>query len=589
MSNTIINAGCQNTIFLEAGNVFVVVTDANTSGVAYGKPNATFGLNSTTQIGPFQEGQSYNITCSTGSLNIQELLFSTVAPKLAQDANNNTVGIVGADGRATNITSQKGHKTVVFGDSMSQMHQFFWFGSSVVTLTRSSGVATVNIVGSGMQTGRKIRVINCIPSSFNCEATITRIDANNFSYASAGPDGSASDLSGISVIDRTWVHPGSYIQYANQLLKGRLQVTKNLGIGGNKTDQMLARINDVLDQSPSICVVLGGYNDIGAFTSSQTIANLTAIYDILASKNILVVAMTMIPLASGGTKFSAVNVEYTLAVNRAIRNYCMTSKNVVLADCFRLMVDKNATTNKGSSLPNMIHADNVHQSNRGAYMMGKSIYNVINSLVPQTAWSTSTCSAESSGNGVSNFNVIENAPSIATGGAVSAPVTGVAATGITVERNAGSTGASVASVVTDTDGTLFQRLAITAGGTESWNARSNTGGTIVTKFTTGESRRLSARIKTSGIIGSGLLNMTLTGSITVDGIQYVCTIGQTGQLVPAWPEDFDGVFIGEPMIIPVGAVTNASWTLTSYFNAVGTAINIDIGDVAWIISNEDPA
>lgn len=506
-------------------------------------------------------------------------------------------GIANSTGRITfSVGGQSvddavgGVKTVVFGDSMLQAHQNFWYGTAqVLAMSRSGGVVTVQINSHSMPTGRKIRVINATPTDFNGEFAITRIDANNFSYASAGSDG-AADRTGVSVIDREWVSSKSVFAWGNGLLGGSLKLTKNLGVGGNTTAQMLARVSDVLAQSPDVAIVLGGYNDVGTLTSAQTISNLQSIYAQLTNAGILVVACTMIPLSASGAKWSAANVEHVLAVNRAIRQAAFTYRRLRVADCFRKMVDKHNTTNRGAAVTNTIDTDFVHPSARGAFLIGRAIYDALYGVVPMANWAGVSCAAETAVAGQNNYNAIDNAPNATSGGTVSAPATGTAATGVTVERVSGSTGACVASVVTDTDGTYLQRASITPGGAEVWNTRSNSGGTILTRLTAGERRRLSLRLKLSGLTsGHTLTSCVCWFSMTVDGVNYYAYIGSATTTMPV-DGDCSLTLISEPFIIPAGTMSNCSWMVQSTFSGTfATAINIDVGDVTLLQTTDEPA
>lgn len=491
--------------------------------------------------------------------------------------------VVGAAGVA-----RSAYKAVLFGDSMLQYHQYFWFGSSAVTaLSRTGNVATSTIAGHGMQTGRMIRVINA--GSFNYEGPVTRVDANTISYPSEGLNG-AADRSSISVIDREFVSSQSAFLWANSLLGGSMVLTKNMAVGGQTTAQMLARIGEVIAQAADIIIVLGTYNDIGVLSPAETVSNLTEIYKLLAATGATVVAVTAIPLSSAGPKWSAANVEHVLAVNRAIRAVPRTIKQVVVADAFRKLVDKHNTTNRGTALAGVLDADNVHPLARGQFLIGRSIYDALTDRIARLNWSGPTCAAECAAAGVSNYNAIDNAPNSTSGGTVSAPATGTAATGITVERASGATGECSASVVTDTDGTYMQRISVTPGGAETWNIRSNTGGTIVTRLTSGERRRLSMRVKVGGLAtGHTLTGLLAFVAITADGVTYYHYIGRNFTVLPI---DADGAYtlVSEPMSVPAGAITNAGWTVQATFGgAFATPINIDVGDVGWVQTSDLPA
>lgn len=511
-----------------------------------------------------------------------------VVPVMA--SKNFTGGSVFSVGSDRIRVAQGGLRTVLFGDSMLQSHNNFWYGTAAVTaMSRSAGVVTATISGHSMPTGRKIRVINAVPPDFNYEGDIIRTGVNTFTYPSAGPDGLATRTS-ISVIDREWVSPKSPFLWANGLLGGSLRLVKNLGVGGNTTGQMLARLDEVIAQSPDVVVILGMYNDIGLLSPTQTTDNLKAIYDRLTALGILVVAVTGVPLSASGAKWSAVNVEHILSANRFIRAYAVNGRNFALADAFRRMVDKHNTTNRGAAVLGAIDTDFVHPSPRGAFLIGRSIYDALVKNIPPVNWAGVTCAAETAIAGQNNFNAIDEAPNTMSGGSITAPVTGTAASGVTVERDVGTTGACVASVVMDTDGTYLQRASITPGGVETWNIRSNSGGVILTRLVAGERRRLSMRMRVSGLTAGHTLASLLTWLVmAVDGKNYYAYIGSTTTQVHV-DGDCSLTLISEPFIVPSGVMTNAGWAVQSIFSgAFATAINIDVGDVTLTKTSDEPA
>ena len=136
----------------------------------------------------------------------------------------------------------------------------------------------------------------------------------------------------------------------------------------------------------------------------------------------------------------------------------------------------------------------------------------------------------------------------------------------------------------------MQRISVTPGGTETWNIRSNTGSTIVTRLTPGERRRLSMRVKVAGLgAGHTLTGLLAFASMTADSVAYLHYVGRNFSILPI---DADGTYtlISEPMIVPSGVISNAGWTVQATFGGVfATPINIDAGDVGWVQTSDLPA
>jgi hypothetical protein len=503
---------------------------------------------------------------------------------------NGVQSLVSGDGTPI-PTTPPGNTVALFGDSRTQMCQYFWFGAAITSISRSANVATVTITGHGMATGRLIEVQSMTPDSFNTSsAAITRTGANTFTYPSVGADGSATVTLG-SVIDRSWNSSRGYWWYLNMLLGGRMTNILTQAHGGETTTQRLARVDSVIAARPQWVIDWGIYNDIGTsgFTSAVTIANLESIYARFKGAGIRVIAVTEPPLHASGPKFSAANSEYILAVNRAIRRYATVDRNTVVADCYPLLVDASNAVNRGAVLAGMYDTDNIHAVGKGQYYVAKAIFNAVNSLIPANSPLVNS-TAESLVAGVNTYNVIDNAPWTSSGGSVTGPATGTAATGITVERLSGSTGACVASVVARSDGVGFdQRMVVTPAGVESWIMRSNTGGAIILGLTGGEYRRLILSMSVSGVAGSTLLACYAYFSVTVDGVSYQTTLGGSIVSPNQLTEDFSGVLVSEPTMIPVGTISNASWAVRADFSGTGSAVTINVGRVSWVQTSDLPS
>jgi lysophospholipase L1-like esterase len=86
--------------------------------------------------------------------------------------------------------------------------------------------------------------------------------------------------------------------FATANADANLQLIANAGIGGETTEQILARVDDdVLAQSPQVTTVLAGTNDVFMGVDAATIQNnLSMIYDKLAFTNVGIIAFTIPPM-----------------------------------------------------------------------------------------------------------------------------------------------------------------------------------------------------------------------------------------------------------------------------------------------------
>lgn len=501
----------------------------------------------------------------------------------------------------TNALSSPACNTIaILSDSRGQMCENFWYGASILSMSRSGGIVTVNINAHGLPSGRSIRVVGAVPATFNGEYIATRVDANNISFSCPGPDGSAT-VSAASVIDRSHLTGKGFWIWSQMLLGGRMRLLRNASVGGNTTGDMLARLATeifTLPVQPQWLIVWGLYNDIGAadYNVARSLANLRAIFDACRQRNIRICAVTEPPLHAAGAKWSAASVEYILAANRGIRDAVRESPGMVLADAFRSVVDAGNTTNRGVALSGMHDTDNVHLIGRGQYLVGKAIAAAISPHVPPAS-PLVTCAGETSVAGVSKYNAFDNCVWVSTGGTISAPATaavsppaggaGTASTGLTCERS--SAGGTTCEVYTAprTDGGFDQGLDITpATAAETWQMRSNTGANILANLQAGEYRRFRCDLTVSGVPSSTFWSVVANITLTIDGVSYTIPIGSGIPIANAINENFAGVFESHPIRIPDGTITNAGWNLQVNLNGAGSKVTVKVGRPSFEITGD---
>ncbi|MBO1582726.1 GDSL-type esterase/lipase family protein, partial [Bacillus sp. XF8] len=180
-----------------------------------------------------------------------------------------------------------------------------------------------------------------------------------------------------SIITSTYAYNYSkgFFSWANVLLGSPFNVLNNAGIGGNRTDQMIARIDkDVLQYKPQYCFFMGGVNDISAnITYEDLIANLENIYKILTQNNIVIITSTITPSHYHTTAAQKLIKDKT---NAWIRNYAINNPNVILVDMAKTLI--NAAD---ASLVPGLSSDGTHPVQTGAILMGTEVYNVLKNFI----------------------------------------------------------------------------------------------------------------------------------------------------------------------------------------------------------------
>lgn len=156
-----------------------------------------------------------------------------------------------------------------------------------------------------------------------------------------------------------------YFNWANALLGQAFSLTANTGAGGERTDQILARLDrDVIARKPEWAFVLAGANDLAQnVPTSTTWSNLTQIWGKLNASGIRVVALT-IPRTVTMTNAS----EHT-RLNLLIRTEG-PKLGVIVSDVAAAYSD-----------PVPFTVDGIHPSARGALQMGQRLAATLRPLV----------------------------------------------------------------------------------------------------------------------------------------------------------------------------------------------------------------
>lgn len=117
-------------------------------------------------------------------------------------------------------------------------------------------------------------------------------------------------LIGNSIIERA--------PWENILYRG----TCNMGIGGDFTSNMLARINVAIDSKPEKIIICGGINDVAANVNiDSTISNLISMIKIAKASNIEVYFHPILPVSIDYKDYDNINSKVSV-INRQVSTYC---------------------------------------------------------------------------------------------------------------------------------------------------------------------------------------------------------------------------------------------------------------------------
>lgn len=157
------------------------------------------------------------------------------------------------------------------------------------------------------------------------------------------------------------------------------------GVGGERTDQMLARVQTALQKRPAYLMVLGGTNDIGQGVSGgqtdiqmvNTIAaNLKAIYQAAKAKGTIPIAATIPPNNSAGQRKRVI-----LKANIWIRRYAIQN-GLPLVDFYSLLAKDGITATPAGNWKDVYAMDGTHPNAAGTAAMGALVASTLSTAGP---------------------------------------------------------------------------------------------------------------------------------------------------------------------------------------------------------------
>ena len=466
---------------------------------------------------------------------------------------------------------KEGNSCVILGDSITG---YYNHPLTITALARASNLCTATITAHGLVDQQEIRVYGVEnDSTFNGVVTITRVDANTITFPSVGVDGTATG-SVLKAYNRQQISDQGWASWANMLLGGRLKILNNAAFGGATIDAMQDRLtDDVFAYAPQYVMVMAGIiNLTGSDTPGQVITKLQSLYQSILATGAKVVALTVLPLGSGFASYATYAYKIPI-VNDWIRRYAQQTSGMMLVDAYSVIVDPVHAT-AGAALTGML-ADNLHPSAKGAHTIGKAVKAALQNILPPISTLVSS-NGDNFGASAANANQLDNGIWTATGGTLGANVTGVVASGWTVETTNAATTA-VASVPARADGIGYdQQAVITVGGAHQVIMRNN----IATRLSAGSSYQIECEIAVSGVSGSNLAS--LQSYINGTGYSATLNLGITNALsLTTFPtEDFTITIKSEVFTVPTAGYTLGNFYAVARFSAVGTALTMKVGRVS---------
>jgi lysophospholipase L1-like esterase len=450
----------------------------------------------------------------------------------------------------------------------------------ITSATRSSNVVTVVATSHNLATGMLVTIANCTPSDFNVQnVAVTVSDANTFTYQSTGSDGSAASLGGTKpmvMINMSRQQDLGYLFWLQSKSVGAFRQVANAGANGQTAADMLSRFGkDVLAHpSAQLVIILTGYNDFAgnARTADAVYSDVTTMATMARNSGKRVCIVSALPWTTGGT-----NTDRGEAAryNRKIRAFCGVTEGVRFADAAKYLVDATNAT-RFSPLSGMLGSDGIHPTPKGAERIAQAIWDAVQRDTPVVSRLVSS-NADNYGFDSSSTNIQDNGPWTNSGGTVTAPASGTAATGFTVTMSA--TGTCVASCPAQADAIGYaQRMVITSSADQDFGTATSSS-IASSRYSAGDKVQLISEVKLTNVSGSNLQGINCYITYAGVNIRAYASLS-TATAASEYPQsDVTLTMVSPEFTIPTGA-TGITITHQAVFKAAGTACTVDVSRVS---------
>lgn len=571
------------------------------------------------------------------------------------------------DAAGNSMSLNRGYRTVLFGDSMTETEYGMDVASSA-SYDAVSGVLTVNFTGHQYATGWNTRIFNRNYASLlkGSVLPITRVTANQFtvqleSNLPGVPNGALAGST--QVRNFAWRGIEGFVTWFQMASGWRFNIVFNGAQSGDTAPDALARIDaDCIAYRPQVVIMqMPGINDTsagnGPVSEDVTWSTQRAIIDRIVASNATLILLNVTPVAASESAGRATlqNMQRVIRLNRRISDHCSTKPGVILFDAWGKVV--NPTDTVGLAASNILRTapDAIHYSQRGGRMIGEALWSQVQQyfpsnpdLLPKSVTDSfrdgaATLTSASRSNGIvtglltahgfntgdsvkviggtstvfntyvtltridsgslsfpsagadgavtgtilvgrSNNLVPNTLATVATGGTVAAPATGVAALNRRVEALSGAP-TMVASVVANAAGFGNDQKVVITPGAANDQVRV---GINFTDYTTdlpavvngGRSYYAEGFVTLVGVAGSNLSEIRFNVEAVVDGVTYQ-SYGSIGYSLGACINtDWSGHMRTSQIVLPVGVVTKMAVYVHVRFSAAGTAIALQLGRLA---------
>lgn len=345
-------------------------------------------------------------------------------------------------------------------------------------------------------------------------------------------------------------------------------VTQNLGVSGDRTDQMLARMDAAVADPAGVAFVWCGVNDIAQNYPSATTSGATAFANIATLAKALIASgkHVILTLDTPVTSWDATQRGQLFDLNSRLTSAFSGSRSVSLADFFGVVVDPASATLQPRA---NYYSDTTHVGIKGAYHCAKVLRDIVDPLLP-AALIPLPCGASD----VFSLNpnsLLDTGCHITTSGGVAGTgASGTVPAGANVARSSG-TGTVAVSTAASPDGVGNDLvLTFTAAAADVFRVAYDI---TTTRLVAGATYVLEGEVSVTSATGLRAIQCRMEYNGTVSGIiqrnTFEDSIGGAGP-----DEDFTIRFQSEEFVAPTVAETITWMTLRimETFNAASSAV-----------------
>lgn len=174
----------------------------------------------------------------------------------------------------------------------------------------------------------------------------------------------------------------NHFSAGNALANNRAVLVQNLGVSGDRMDQVLARLPTALASGAQWLYIHAGVNDIAQAYPSATTSGVTAWLNIktMIDAAVSIGMRPLVVLEPGATNYSTAQIGQLIILQQYTREYAETCPGMVLFDLPAALYNPASASSTTVTLQGS--TDGTHEGNLGGYLGGVAFSSLLQSIMP---------------------------------------------------------------------------------------------------------------------------------------------------------------------------------------------------------------